>query len=81
MSFTEIVARFNNRQEAELAKGYLDDAAVESIVTVDDAGGNLGLTLDYEAVLFVRAEDRMRAREVLLDAGVLEEEGEDGVQP
>jgi hypothetical protein len=80
MSFTEIVARFNNRQEAELAKGYLDDAAVESVVTVDDAGGNLGLTLDYEAVLFVRAEDALRAREVLRDAGVLEE-GEDGEQP
>lgn len=80
MSFTEIVARFNNRQEAELAKGYLDDAAVEAIVTVDDAGGNLGLTLDYEAVLYVRGEDAMRAREVLRDAGILEE-GEDGVQP
>jgi len=80
MSFTEIVARFNNRQEAELAKGYLDDAAVEAIVTVDDAGGNLGLTLDYEAVLYVRGEDAMRAREVLRDAGLLEE-GEDGVQP
>jgi hypothetical protein len=80
MSFTEIVARFNNRQEAELAKGYLDDAAVESVVTVDDAGGNLGLTLDYEAVLFVRAEDALRAREVLRDAGVLEG-GEDGEQP
>ena len=80
MSFTEIVARFNNRQEAELAKGYLDDAAVEAIVTVDDAGGNLGLTLDNEAVLYVRGEDAMRAREVLRDAGLLEE-GEDGVQP
>jgi hypothetical protein len=80
MSFTEIVAKFNNRQEAELAKGYLDDAAVESIVTVDDAGGNLGLTLDYEAFLFVRTDDAARAREVLRDAGVLEE-GEDGGQP
>jgi hypothetical protein len=80
MAFTELVARFSSRQEGELAKGYLDDAGVESILTVDDAGGNLGLTLDNSAALFVRATDSVQAREVLRDAGVLEE-GENGAAP
>jgi len=71
MSFTERVARFGFRHEAEFAKGYLDDAGIDSFLEVDDAGGNLGLTLENEAVLRVRATDLARARQVLSDAGVL----------
>lgn len=71
MGFTETVARFSFRHEAEFAKGYLDDAGIESILVVDDAGGNLGLALENEAALVVRTDDLTRAREVLTEAGML----------
>ena len=74
MSFTERVGDFASRHEAELAQGFLDDAGIESRIEVDDAGGNLGLTLDYEAFIVVRASDAERAREVLAEAGMLDEE-------
>lgn len=73
MAFTEVVARFAQRHQAELAIGYLDDAGVEAILAVDDAGGNLGVALEFDARIVVRAEDAPRAREVLRDAGVLDE--------
>jgi hypothetical protein len=75
MSFTERVARFSFRHEAEFAKGYLDDAGIESILVVDDAGGNLGLALENDAGIMVKTEDLARAREVLTEAGVLGEGG------
>jgi hypothetical protein len=74
MSFTERVAEFGFRHEAEFAKGYLNDAEIESFLVVDDAGGNLGLALENTASLMVRATDLARARQVLSDAGVLEED-------
>lgn len=74
MSFTERVGEFSARHEAELAKGYLDDAGIESMIDVDDAGGNLGMTLDYEAFIVVRSEDAARARDVLTQAGMLDDE-------
>jgi hypothetical protein len=73
MSFTERVAQFGFRHQAEFAKGYLDDAGIESFVVVDDAGGNLGLALENAATLMVRATDFPRAHEVLSEAGVLED--------
>ena len=72
MSFTARVAQFGFRHEAEFAKGYLDDDGTESIILVDDAGGNLGLALENAATLMVRTTDLARARQVLSDAGVLE---------
>lgn len=78
MSFTEAVARFGFRHEAELAQGYLDDAGIESMIAVDDAGGNLGLTLENEAALVVRADEAIRARQVLHEAGVLGGDGTGG---
>lgn len=74
MSFTERVARFSFRHEAEFAKGYLDDAGIESILVVDDAGGTLGLALENDAGIMVKSEDLARAREVLAEAGVLGDE-------
>lgn len=71
MSFTERVGDFANRHLAELAQGFLDDAGIESRIEVDDAGGNLGMTLDYEAFIVVRSEDVARARDVLGEAGML----------
>ena len=44
------------------------------MIDVDDAGGNLGMTLDYEAFIVVRSEDAARARDVLTQAGMLDDE-------
>lgn len=74
MSFTEGVAHFQFRHEAEFAKGYLDDAGIESFLVVDDAGGNLGFALEHAAKLVVRTTDLSRARQVLSEAGVLEDD-------
>jgi len=72
---TAEVARFNRRYEAETAQGFLTDAGIESMISADDAGGaDLGLSLTSTAKLLVRSEDEDRAREVLMEAGVLEEE-------
>lgn len=73
MSFTEKIADFAYRHEAELAKGYLDDAGIESFLLVDDAGGNLGLTLENDAAILVRSADAEKAREVLREAGMIED--------
>lgn len=74
MSDTERVGEFASRHEAELAQGFLDDAGIESRIDVDDAGGNLGLTLENEAFIVVRAADAARARQVLAEAGMLGED-------
>ena len=54
---------------AEFAKGYLDDAGIESILVVERRGGNLGLALENDAGIMVKTEDLVRAREVLVEAG------------
>lgn len=72
MGFTEVAARFHFRHEAEFALGYLDDAGIDCILASDDAGGNLGLTLEGGARLLVRPEDLARAREVLREAGMID---------
>ena len=70
---TTIVARFHYRHEAELAHGYLESAGVNSILHIDDAGGmDVGLTFVNPARIVVRVEDEERARQVLVDAGMLE---------
>ena len=71
---TTIVARFHYRHEAELAHGYLKSAKVDAALLIDDAGGmDVGLAFVNRARLVVRAEDEARAREVLIDVGILEE--------
>ena len=70
---TTIVARFHYRYEAELARGYLESAGVDSALLIDDAGGmDVGLAFVNPARLVVRDEDKQRARGVLVDAGMLE---------
>ncbi len=70
---TTVVARFHYRYEAELAHGYLESAGVDAALYVDDAGGmDVGLAFVNPARIVVRTEDEERAREVLLDAGMLE---------
>ena len=70
------VAEFTYRHEAEFAAGFLADAGIPYRLQVDDAGGDLGLTLGRPAIIWVLAVDAERAREILdLDAG---DEGSDG---
>ena len=70
---TTVVARFHYRHEAELARGYLESAGVDSILHIDDAGGmDVGLAFVNPARLVVRAEDEERARAVLTDVGMLD---------
>ena len=70
---TMVVARFHYRHEAELAHGFLESAGVDSALHIDDAGGmDVGLTFVNPARLVVRVEDEERARQVLVDAGMLE---------
>lgn len=75
---TVVLTRFAHRHEAELARGYLEDAGIPSALTVDDGGGAFGAPLTFTAGSFatvrVRPEDVERAREVLEAAGLLDEE-------
>ena len=69
-----LLTRFGYRHEAELARGFLRDAGIESALLVDDAGGaEVGLSFSNPARLLVRAGDVQRSKEVLAAAGVLEE--------
>ena len=69
---TTVVARFHYRHEAELARGYLESAGVDSALFIDDAGGmDVGLAFVNPARLIVRVEDEERARRVLTDVGIL----------
>jgi len=60
------IAEFSYRHEAEFASGFLDHAEIPYRLQVDDAGGaDAGVTIARPAVLWVRAEDAERARELL----------------
>ena len=72
---TTVVAHFHYRHEAEMAHGYLESAGVDSALLIDDAGGmDVGLAFVNPARLVVREDDEERARSVLVDVGMLEEE-------
>ena len=73
---TTVVARYHYRHQAEMAHGYLESAGVDAALLIDDAGGmDVGLAFVNPARLVVRDDDEERARSVLVDAGMLEEEG------
>jgi len=64
------VAEYSYRHEAEFAAGLLEDAGIAFRLQIDDAGGaDIGVTIGRPAVLWVRAEDAPRARDVL-DTGL-----------
>lgn len=73
-----VVATFHHRHEAELARGYLEDAGIAAAIAVDDGGGAFGLPLSFTplsyATVRVREVDAERALEVLEDAGLLSRE-------
>jgi len=70
------VAEFTYRHEAEFAAGFLADAGIPHRLQIDDAGGDLGLTLG-RAIVWVLAVDAERAREVL-DLGAGDEALDEG---
>lgn len=73
---TVIVATFQHRHQAEMARGYLEHEEIPAVVTADDGGGAFGAPLTFSpqsfATVRVRAEEADRARSVLEDAGLLD---------
>lgn len=70
VSTTVVVATFGYRHEAEFAKATLDSAGIESVLSVDDAGGaEAGLSFANPARIIVRSEDQDSARDVLRQFG------------
>jgi Putative prokaryotic signal transducing protein len=68
MSETELVVvrTFSDHFAADVAKTALDAAGIECFVRSDDAGGEYpGLSIGRGAQLVVRAEDGVRADEIL----------------
>jgi SAM-dependent methyltransferase len=68
------VAAFRHLHEAELARGYLDDAGIGAAAVGDSAGEiQYGKKFSPGARLLVRAGDLQSARRVLRDAGIIED--------
>ena len=67
MSETElvVVGTFLNQIEAEMAKGALEAADIESMVSADDAGGLRPHLWMGGVRLLVRAEDAEHATKIL----------------
>ncbi len=61
-----VIRIYPNRIEAELARGALEAAEIDSMITADDMGGNRPALWVAEGVkLRVRAEDARRAEQIL----------------
>ncbi|HEV8396293.1 MAG TPA: DUF2007 domain-containing protein [Vicinamibacterales bacterium] len=58
-----VVSRFRSTADAEIAKGILDEAEIESMIRSDNAGGMYPAMA--EAELLVRTEDLDRASDAL----------------
>lgn len=67
MSDTElvVVGTFLNRIEADMARGALQAASIESMISADDAGGQRPHLWMSGIRLLVRAEDVEEARAIL----------------
>jgi hypothetical protein len=61
-----VVSRFRSAADAEIAKGILDEAGIESMIRSDNAGGMYPAMA--EAELLVRTEDLDRASDALRSA-------------
>jgi hypothetical protein len=57
------VSTFRSTADAQIAKGVLDEAGIESMIRADDAGGMYPAIVRAE--LLVRAEDVTEALEAL----------------
>jgi hypothetical protein len=61
-----IVKAFTDRNEAELARGYLEAEGIPAAIAADDLGSEgPGLTFGKPVDLVVEATDAERARELL----------------
>ena len=60
------VSNFRSTTDAQIAKGILDEAGIDSIIRSDNAGG-MYPAIDGAALL-VRAEDAQEAGRILSDA-------------
>ena len=58
-----VVSRFRSVADAQIAKGILDEVAIDSIIRSDNAGGMYPAMA--EAELVVRAEDVDKANDAL----------------
>jgi len=58
-----VISTFPSLTDAQIAKGALDDAGIDSMIRADDAGGMYPTIRG--AQLLVRAEDVVQAREAL----------------
>ena len=77
MSELKAVKVFDQRYEAEIARGLLDEAGIESIINADDCGGMLmGVSLIRKVgiKLMVSEEDMERAENALAVLGDEQEE-------
>lgn len=76
---TVVVATFHHRHEAEMARGYLEDAGIRAAVSADDGGGAFGVPLTFSAASFATVrviEDDARAAERALREGGFLEQGQ-----
>lgn len=68
-----IIRRFLNTMEAELARGALEAAGIDSMIRADDCGGLRPHLWMRGVEVLVRAEDAARSAEVLgTEAGATE---------
>lgn len=62
----DLVTTFLNRHEAQLAKGRLESAGIESNLSSDDCGGmEAGLSFGSAIKLLVKSADLAKAKEIL----------------
>lgn len=73
---TVVVATFHRRHQADMARGYLEDAGLPAVSTADDGGGAFGVPLTFSegsfATVRVLEEDAHAARRLLREGGFLE---------
>lgn len=58
-----VISTFPSTTDAQIAKGVLDDAGIDSMIRADDVGGMYPTIRG--AALLVRSEDVAAAREIL----------------
>ena len=66
-----VVSNFRSEADAQIAKGMLDQAGIESMIRADTAGGMYPALSGAE--LLVRSEDSDSARDVLDGRDLLQE--------
>lgn len=73
-----VVETFTYRHEAELAQTALEAAGIRSMISADDAGGEVvGLEFTRGVRLLVRSEDEESSREIL-ESTAIESDSEPG---